>query len=53
MKRRINYAVSIDKLRVCLNVSIDLYDYLKGHYTHYNSDGNRVLDEVGFTLTFI
>lgn len=48
-----NYTVSIDKLRVCLNASTDIYNYLKDHYTRYNNEGNRVLDEDNFTLTFI
>ena len=48
-----NYTVSIDKLRVCLNASTDIYNYLKDHYTRYNNEGNRMLDEDNFTLTFI
>ena len=51
--RKASYSVSIDKLRVCLNASTDIYNYLKDHYTRYNNEGNRVLDEDNFTLTFI
>jgi hypothetical protein len=50
--KKTNYAVSIDKLRVCLNASTAIYDYLNNHYTRYNNDGHRVLDEDDFTLTF-
>ena len=50
---RTTYAVSIDKLRVCLNASTDLYDYLNTHYPRHTESGIRILDEDDFTLTFI
>ena len=50
---KLNYFVSVDKLLVCLNTPAELYGYLKDHYTRYNNEGNRVLDEDNFTLTFI
>ena len=51
--RKTNYTVSIDKLRVCLNASIELYSNLKEHYTRLTDNGVRILDEDNFTLTFI
>ena len=48
-----NYTVSIDKLRVCLNASTDLYSNLKEYYTRRTDNGVRILDEDNFTLTFI
>lgn len=51
---RTNYFVSVDKLRVCLNMPDNLYDYLKDHYTRYDgTTNNRILDEDDFTLVFI
>lgn len=47
-----NFAVSIDKLRVCLNASTAIYMYLKENYTRYNDEGYRVLAEDDFILTF-
>ena len=45
--------VSIDKLRVCMNMPDGLYGYLKDHYTrHDRQTNNRILDEDDFTLTF-
>ena len=51
--KKITYTVSIDKLRVCLNASTDLYSNLKECYTRLTDNGVRILDEDNFTLTFI
>ena len=51
--KKITYTVSIDKLRVCLNASTDLYSNLKECYTRLTDNGVRILDEDDFTLTFI
>jgi hypothetical protein len=52
--KRTKYFTSIDKLRVCLNMPDNLYDYLKDHYTrHDKATNNRILDEDDFTLVFI
>lgn len=51
---KLNYFVSVDKLRVCLNMPDNLYDYLKDHHTRYDgTTNNRILDEDNFTLVFI
>lgn len=51
---KLNYFVSVDKLRVCLNMPDNLYDYLKDHHTRYDgTTNNRILDEDDFTLVFI
>jgi hypothetical protein len=47
----INWNVSVDKLRVCLNMPEGLFDYLKEHYTHINEDC-RILNEDDFSLVF-
>lgn len=42
---KLNYFVSVDKLRVCLNMPDNLYDYLKDHHTRYDgTTNNRILD---------
>ena len=51
--KKIDYAISIDKLRVCLNMPDKLYDYLKDHYTRHDENNNRILDEDDFSLVFI
>ena len=51
--KKTTYTVSIDKLRVCLNASTELYSNLKEYYTRRNDNGFRILDEDDFTLTFI
>lgn len=51
---KLNYFVSVDKLRVCLNTPAELYGYLKDHHTRYDRENNyRILDEDDFTLVFI
>ena len=51
--KKITYTVSIDKLRVCLNASTELYSNLKEYYTRRTDNGIRILDEDNFTLTFV
>lgn len=54
MAKRIKWAVSVDKLRVCYNMPENLYDYLREHYTRYDEITNaRILDEDDFSLVFI
>lgn len=51
--KKITYTVSIDKLRVCLNASTELYSNLKEYYTRRTDNGIRILNEDNFTLTFV
>ena len=54
MATKINWYVSVDKLRVCLNMPEHLYSYLKDHYTRYDElNETRILDEDDFSLIFI
>jgi hypothetical protein len=54
MGKRIDWAVNVDKLRVCYNMPENLYDYLREHYTRYDEMSNtRILDEDDFSLVFI
>lgn len=54
MAQKINWYVSVDKLRVCLNMPEHLYSYLKDHYTRYDElNETRILDEDDFSLIFI
>ena len=54
MAKRIDWAVNVDKLRVCYNMPENLYDYLREHYTRYDEMTNaRILDEDDFSLVFI
>lgn len=53
MAKKIDWAVSIDKLRVCYNMSSDLYVYLRDNYTRKNDNGNRILYEDYFYFLFI
>ena len=51
-----NWAVSIDKLKVCLNITNDIYTYLKEHFTRVEIVKDkriRILDEDCFSLRFI
>ena len=49
--RMTDWCVSVDKLRVCLNMPVGLFDYLKEHYTQKNEDC-RILNEDDFSLVF-
>ena len=54
MAKRIDWAVNVDKLRVCYNMPENLYDYLREHYTRHDEMTNaRILDEDDFSLVFI
>ena len=54
MAKRIDWAVNVDKLRVCYNMPENLYDYLREHYTRHDKMTNaRILDEDDFSLVFI
>ena len=54
MAKRIDWAVNVDKLRVCYNMPENLYDYLSEHYTRHDEMTNaRILDEDDFSLVFI
>ena len=54
MAKRIDWAVNVDKLRVCYNMPENLYNYLREHYTRHDEMSNaRILDEDDFSLVFI
>ena len=54
MAKRTDWAVNIDKLRVCFTMPENLYSYLNEHYTRYDELTNaRILDEDDFSLVFI
>ena len=54
MAKRTDWAVNIDKLRVCFTMPENLYTYLNEHYTRYDELTNaRILDEDDFSLVFV
>lgn len=54
MAKKIDWAVNVDKLRICLNMPTNLYEYFKNNYTRYDGiDNIRILDEDDFSLSFI
>ena len=54
MAKRTDWAVNVDKLRVCFTMPENLYAYLNGHYTRYDELSNaRILDEDDFSLVFV
>ena len=54
MAKRTDWAVNVDKLRVCFTMPENLYTYLNEHYTRYDELTNaRILDEDDFSLVFI
>ena len=54
MARAIDWAVNVDKLRVCFTMPENLYGYLNEHYTRYDElTSARILDEDDFSLVFI
>ena len=51
-----NWAINIDKLKVCFNISDDIYEYLSENYTRIeikNDTRLRFLEEDYFTLVFL
>lgn len=54
MAKRIDWAVNVDKLRVCYNMPDGLYGYLRDHHTRYDDLAkSRILDEDDFSLVFV
>ncbi len=54
MAKRIDWAVNVDKLRVCFTMPEYLYGYLNEHYTRRDElTDARILDEDTFSLVFI
>lgn len=54
MAKRIEWAINVDKLRVCFTMPDKLYAYLNEHYTRRDALTNaRVLDEDDFSLVFV
>ena len=54
MARTIDWAVNVDKLRVCFTMPKNLYGYLNEHYTRRDElTDARILDEDTFSLVFI
>ena len=54
MAKRTDWAVNVDKLRVCFTMPENLYSYLNEHYTRYDELTNaRILDEDDFSLVFV
>ena len=54
MAKRIDYAINVDKLRVCYKMPDNLYEYLHDNHTRYDKmTKKRILDEDDFSLVFI
>ena len=54
MARAIDWAVNVDKLRVCFTMPENLYGYLNEHYTRRDElTDARILDEDTFSLVFV
>lgn len=54
MAKKFEWAISIDKLRVCFIMPPNLYEYLHEHYTRHDQLSNaRILDEDDFFFVFI
>ena len=54
MPRKTEWAVSIDKLKVCLSQPQETFDYIRDHTSYYTSiDGMRVLEEDGYKLVVV
>ena len=51
-----NWAINIDKLKVCYNITDDMYNYLSSHHTKIkmmNDSQVRIIEEDEFILVFI
>ena len=53
MPRRTKWAVSVDKLKVCLTQPQETFDYIRDHTSYITIDGMRVLDEDGYKLVVV
>ena len=53
MAKRTDWAVNVDKLRVCFTMPENLYDYLRNQDTRRDElTDSRILDEETFSLVF-
>jgi len=50
MPRKTKWAVSVDKLKVCLSQPQEAFDYIRDHTSYTTIGGMRVLDEDGYKL---
>ena len=53
MSRKTKWAVSVDKLKVCLLQPQSTFGYIRDHTTYTTIDGMRVLDEDGYKLVAV
>ncbi len=53
MSRKTKWAVSVDKLKVCLSQPQEAFDYIRDHTSYTTIDGMRVLDEDGYKLVVV
>ena len=53
MPRKTKWAVSVDKLKVCLSQPQEAFDYIRDHTSYTTIGGMRILDEDGFKLVAV
>lgn len=53
MPRKTKWAVSIDKLKVCLSQPQSTFDYIRYHTSYTTIDRTRVFDEDGYKLVVV
>ena len=53
MPRKTEWAVSVDKLRVCLSQPQEIFDHIRDHTSYATIDGMRVLEEDGYKLVVV
>lgn len=53
MSRKTKWAVSVDKLKVCLLQTQSTFGYIRDHTSYTTIDGMRVLDEDGYKLVAV
>ena len=53
MSRKTKWAVSVDKLKVCLLQPQSTFDYLRDHTSYTTIDGKRVVDEDTYKLIIV